>query len=86
VLFPRPRPKLLPPPPVVHPKLNRAPSRPTFRLTIGLTPAATGTAAAWAQAFENSEVAKRIKHIGVPANEQNLDRLTAEVLRPPGGG
>jgi hypothetical protein len=26
-------------------------------------------------------VARRIEHIVVPANEQNLDRLSAEILR-----
>jgi hypothetical protein len=35
----------------------------------------------WSQAFDNPEVAKRIEHIVVPANEQNLDRLAAEVSR-----
>ena len=56
-------------------------SEPKFRLTILLAPSATGTLVSWSQAIENSEVAKRIEHIVVPANEQNLDRLSAEVLR-----
>lgn len=55
-------------------------SEPKFVLTIGLAPSAAGTLLSWAQAFENSEVAKHIEHIVVPANEQNLDRLAAEVL------
>ena len=38
-------------------------------------------AAAFPQAFENPEVARRIEHIVVPANDQNLHRLAAEVLR-----
>jgi hypothetical protein len=38
----------------------------------------------WTQTFENAEVGRRIEHIVVPANEQNLDRLTAEVSRKPG--
>jgi len=58
---------------------------PKFRLTIGLTPSAQGTVVSWEQAFENAEVAKRIEPIVVPANEQNLDRLAAEVLREPPG-
>jgi uncharacterized protein YndB with AHSA1/START domain len=61
-------------------------SEPKFRLTIALAPSDTGTVVSWAQAFENSEVAGSIEHIVVPANEQNLDRLSAEVLRKPGGG
>jgi uncharacterized protein YndB with AHSA1/START domain len=53
---------------------------PKFSLTIGLASSASGTFVSWSQAFENSEVASRIEHIVVPANEQNLDRLLAEVL------
>jgi hypothetical protein len=33
------------------------------------------------QIFDDAAVAKRIAKIVVPANEQNLDRLSAEVLR-----
>jgi uncharacterized protein YndB with AHSA1/START domain len=54
---------------------------PKFSLTIGLTASAAGTRVSWSQAFESSEVAGRIEHIVVPANEQNLDRLLVEVLR-----
>jgi uncharacterized protein YndB with AHSA1/START domain len=61
-------------------------SEPKFRLTIGLTPVATGTAVTWLQIFENPEVAARLVHIVIPANEQNLDRLLAEVLREPDVG
>ncbi|MDG0815145.1 SRPBCC domain-containing protein [Bdellovibrio svalbardensis] len=55
-------------------------SEPKFRLTIGLAASPAGTMVSWSQAFENSEVARNVEHIVVPANEQNLDRLTAEVL------
>lgn len=58
-------------------------SGPTYRLIIVLTPSAAGTIVSWSQAFERSDVAGRIEHIVVPANEQNLDRLSAEVLRQP---
>jgi uncharacterized protein YndB with AHSA1/START domain len=59
-------------------------SGPRYRLTIGLEPIATGTQLTWAQAFDDSAMAERIRHIVVPANEQNLDRLTAELQgRPP---
>lgn len=61
-------------------------SEPKFRLTINLAASAVGTVVSWSQAFESSEVASRVEHIVVPANEQNLDRLSAEVLRKPGGG
>jgi uncharacterized protein YndB with AHSA1/START domain len=55
-------------------------SEPKYRLTIDLSLTETGTLVSWSQEFENSEVAERIKKIVIPANEQNLDRLTAEVL------
>jgi len=58
-------------------------SEPKFRLTIVLASTTAGTLVSWSQAFESSEVASRVEHIVVPANEQNLDRLTAEVLREP---
>ncbi len=56
-------------------------SEPQFRLTVTLTPTAKGTLLSWSQAFENSEFARKVESIVVPANEQNLDRLTAEVAR-----
>lgn len=61
-------------------------SEPRFRLTISLSPSAAGTLVSWTQAFESVEVAERVAHIVVPANEQNLDRLTEEVLRDRVGG
>lgn len=59
-------------------------SEPEFLLTIGLEPSAGGTLVSWLQAFENPEFARRVETIVVPANEQNLDRLTLEVLHAPG--
>ena len=53
---------------------------PKFRLTILLVSSSAGTTVNWSQEFENSEVADRIEHIVVPANDQNLERLSAEVL------
>jgi len=61
-------------------------SEPKFRLTIALAPSAAGTVVSWAQAFESPEMAARIEHIVVPANEQNLERLSAEVARPAARG
>lgn len=55
-----------------------------FRLTIGLAPSATGTRVSWSQTFEDANEARRIEHVVVPANEQNLDRLAAEVARTNG--
>jgi uncharacterized protein YndB with AHSA1/START domain len=60
-------------------------SEPAYRLTIGLAPSAAGTRVSWSQQFESADVARAIEHIVVPANEQNLDRLSAEVLGKPHG-
>jgi uncharacterized protein YndB with AHSA1/START domain len=56
-------------------------SPPKFCLTITLAASAAGTVVSWSQAFESEEVASRLEPIVVPANEQNLERLSAEVLR-----
>ncbi|HEX9984179.1 MAG TPA: SRPBCC family protein [Thermoanaerobaculia bacterium] len=56
-------------------------SQPKYRLTITLEPSSSGTLVSWSQAFESAEMASKIEAIVVPANEQNLDRLTAEVLK-----
>ena len=59
-------------------------SEPRFLLTVTLAPLPNGgTHLSWSQAFENEEVARAVEPIVVPAGEQNLDRLTAEVLRHP---
>ena len=54
---------------------------PKYVMTVGLTPSANGTVVSWVQTFETPEIARAIERIAGPANEQNLDRLTAEVLR-----
>jgi len=59
-------------------------SEPHFRLTISLAPSESGTVVSWSQAFEKPDVAKAVEHIVVPANEQSLDRLSAEVMRQAG--
>lgn len=56
-------------------------SKPEFRLTVTLTATASGTLLTWSQAFEDPAVAQAVRAVCVPANEQNLDRLTAEVLQ-----
>jgi uncharacterized protein YndB with AHSA1/START domain len=54
---------------------------PQFRLTITLTASATGTLVSWHQHLADSDFAAKVAHIIVPANEDNLDRLTEEVLK-----
>ena len=61
-------------------------SEPKFCLTVILAPSAAGTLVSWSQAFESPEVARRLEQIVVPANKQNLERLSVEVLRQPGVG
>lgn len=54
---------------------------PHYTLVIELKEDNGGTLVSWTQTFDKPEVAKAIAHIVVPANEQNLDRLSAEVLK-----
>jgi hypothetical protein len=61
-------------------------SAPRFWLTVTMAPSDGGTTVAWAQAFESADVALSVEEIVVPANEQNLDRLAAEVARQSSGG
>lgn len=60
-------------------------SQPHYLLTITLERTNHGTRVGWEQEFEDPRVASGIAHIVEPANEQNLDRLTAEVLRAKAG-
>lgn len=62
-------------------------SQPRYFLTVTLEPTADGgTLVGWNQDFENPEVGRRMERILVPANEQLLDRLSAEVAREQGAG
>ena len=54
---------------------------PHFQLSITLTPTATGTLLSWEQVFADAAVAQAVAHIVIPANEQNLDRLGAELAK-----
>lgn len=60
-------------------------SHPHYTLSIALSPTATGTLVSWEQAFDDPKAAAGLRHIVEPANEQNLDRLTAEVGIAAGG-
>jgi len=55
-----------------------------FFLTITLAPAADGTRVHWRQTFDTVEYYERLATFVAAANEQNLRRLTAEVLRRQG--
>jgi uncharacterized protein YndB with AHSA1/START domain len=52
-----------------------------FFLTITLAPEGRKTRVGWRQEFDTAEHRDRIAEFVLPANEQNLDRLTAEVRR-----
>lgn len=54
-------------------------SAPRFVLTITLESTSSGTRVIWEQVFDDPAVADAVRHIVEPSNEQNLDRLTAEV-------
>lgn len=53
--------------------------QPHFTLTITLMPSGSGTLLHWEQVFDDPSVAQAVRHIVEPANEQNLDRLAAEL-------
>lgn len=53
--------------------------QPHFTLTITLAPSGGGTLLHWEQVFDDPSVAQAVRHIVEPANEQNLDRLAAEL-------
>lgn len=53
--------------------------QPFFQLTILLEPSPAGTLLSWHQTFDEDSVAEAVRHIVEPANEQNLDRLVAEL-------
>lgn len=52
-----------------------------FLLTIELVLSHGGTEVMWRQTFDTVEHYERIAQFVASANEQNLDRLAAEVLR-----
>jgi len=52
---------------------------PHFVLTVELHDEGQGTRVQWTQVFDDPAVAQAVRHIVEPANEQNLQRLAAEV-------
>lgn len=55
-----------------------------FVLTLELVPQAQGTRVLWRQTFDSVEHYQRLAEFVAEANEQNLERLAAEVLRVEG--
>ncbi len=58
---------------------------PFFTLTVQLAREAHGTRLTWEQAFDDLGTARAVAAICIPANEQNLDRLTHALSRSSGG-
>jgi uncharacterized protein YndB with AHSA1/START domain len=56
-------------------------SGPRFRLTITLASEAGRTRLTWRQRFPTAAECDKIKAVAIPANEQNLDRLEAQLAR-----
>jgi uncharacterized protein YndB with AHSA1/START domain len=56
---------------------------PLFTLTITLEEAEGGTRLAWEQLFDDARVRDQVAPICLPANEQNFDRLEAELAAHP---
>jgi uncharacterized protein YndB with AHSA1/START domain len=56
-----------------------------FTLTITFTEHGDKTKVGWRQVFDTARERERIAKIVIEANEENLDRLTAEVLNVPPG-
>lgn len=56
---------------------------PRFVLEIALNPDGEGTRLEWRMDFENKDFARNLKDFLHSANEQNLDRLEAELAREP---
>lgn len=53
---------------------------PYFTLTVSLAPVPGGTHLTWEQDFDDPKTAQAVKHVVVPANEQNLDRLSRVLM------
>lgn len=58
-------------------------SKPRFVLTATLDDERGKTRLTWRQTFETAEERDKVKGFAVEANEQNLDRLEAELRRQP---
>ena len=56
---------------------------PYFTLTVELHAAPGGTHLRWAQAFDDPATVEAVRAIVVPANEQNLDRLSRALREAP---
>ena len=56
-------------------------SRPRFELTVALAEEGGKTRIDWRQRFDTAAECERVRALATPANEENLDRLEAELAR-----
>jgi uncharacterized protein YndB with AHSA1/START domain len=56
-------------------------SAPRFRLHVTFADAGVRTRVGWRQVFDTAEECDRVRAVAVPANEENLDRLSAELAQ-----
>ena len=56
-------------------------SRPRFELTVTLAEEGGKTRIGWRQRFDTAAECERVRGLATPANEENLDRLEAELAR-----
>ncbi len=56
-------------------------SPPRFTLTVTLAAEGAGTRLEWRQGFDSASECEAVRRFAVPANEENLDRLEAELVR-----
>lgn len=56
-------------------------SGPRFTLAVTLVAEGTGTRLTWRQSFDSASEFEAVRRFAEPANEENLDRLEAEVAR-----
>jgi uncharacterized protein YndB with AHSA1/START domain len=56
-------------------------SGPAFEMTISLAEEGERTRIGWRMLFESAAECERVKRVALEANEQNLDRLEAELAR-----
>jgi uncharacterized protein YndB with AHSA1/START domain len=56
-------------------------SGPRYTLTVTLAAEGSGTRLTWRQAFDSASQCETVRRFAVPANEENLDRLEAELAR-----
>jgi hypothetical protein len=59
-------------------------SAPRFDLVVTLALEGDRTRVGWVQRFETAAVCEKLRHLAGPGNQQNLERLEAEVLAADG--